>query len=463
MILYIFAEVCEGRVQPEFVGEIHFWRGLWQKSRANERVNKDSLAATLPRRVYLLGWISLFADIASEMVYPIIPIYATTVLMAKPTALGLIEGVAAAIVSFMRGWSGWHSDRLGRRVPYIQWGYGLSALGKPLLAVPFGWVGVLIARSVDRVGKGLRTTARDALIVDSVDKSQYGQAFGLHRSMDTTGAFLGGVLAIVMLIVWPGDLRWIFLVAFLPGLVSVAITFLIKEPRTDAESQLPAKAVPLSMTGFPPAYWRAVVIALVFGLANSSDTFLLLKANQVFEGLAGFDWLRNLLPESAVDAHFPLILTTLAYLLYNIAYVAFSYPAGLVSDRIGRWGVIGVGWLLYAAVYAGFAFTGAGSIWWLFLLYGVYIGLADGVGKALVADHAPPDRRGTALGIYFMAMGFATIAGNLLTGWLYTAYSPAAAFITGAALAVFAVVLIPLTARVGRTPSQGQEMPGQGV
>jgi MFS family permease len=401
----------------------------------------------LPRRVYLLGWISLFADVASEMVYPIIPIYATAVLMVQPTGLGLIEGVAAAIVSFMRGWSGWHSDRAGRRVPYIQWGYGLSALGKPLLALPFGWFGVLFARSLDRVGKGLRTTARDALIVDSVDKDQYGQAFGLHRAMDTTGAFLGGVLALVMLIVWPGDLRWIFLVAFLPGLVSVAITFLIKEPENHSEAK---PILDPDSKGFSPWFWRAVAIALVFGLANSSDTFLLLKANQVFQGLPGFDWLRGILPKAAVDAHFPLILTTLAYLLYNVAYVAFSYPAGILSDRIGRWGVISVGWLLYAAVYTGFAFAGAGNIWWLFLLYGVYIGLADGVGKALVADHAPPDRRGTALGIYFMGMGFATIFGNLLTGWLWARYSPKVAFMTGAGLAVLAVALIPMTLWVGR-------------
>jgi MFS family permease len=410
----------------------------------------------LPKRVYLLGWISLFADVASEMVYPIIPIYATAVLMAQPTALGMIEGVAAAIVSFMRGWSGWHSDRAGKRVPYIRWGYGLSPLGKPMLALPAGWIGLLAARSVDRLGKGLRSTARDALIADSVDKSQYGQAFGLHRSMDTGGAFLGGVLAILMLIVWPGDLKGIFLVAFLPGLASVAITFLVKEPTKEAFDVPNPESMPLErlrLRSFSPAFWRAVVIATVFGLANSSDTFLLLKANEVFIGIAGFDWLRGLLPKAAVDAHFPLILTTMAYLLYNIAYVALSYPAGLVSDRLGRWGVIGVGWTLYAAVYAGFAFAGGGSIWWLFLLYGVYIGLADGVGKALVADHAPPERRGTALGVYFMALGFATILGNLAMGWIWSAHSPTAAFLTGSGLAVFAVLLIPLTSFVAARKS----------
>ena len=400
-----------------------------------------------PKRVYLLGWVSLFADVASEMVYPVIPIYATAVLMAQPSALGLIEGFAAAIVSFMRGWSGWHSDRRGTRLPYIRIGYGLSAVGKPLIALPGGWITLLIARSLDRFGKGLRTTARDALIAESVEKDQYGKAFGLHRSMDTTGAFLGGVLAVAMLIFWPGDLKWIFLVAFFPGLLSVAITLFVKDsyPSRELEQSQSGATSPVTVGKLPRAFWRAVVVSSIFGLANSSDTFLLLRAHDVFAGGESFSWLKNLLPAHAVQSHFPLILTTLAYLFYNVAYIAFSYPAGVFSDRVGRWGVIGVGWLLYAGVYVGFAFAGGGTIWWLFLLYGIYIGLADGVGKALVSDHSPPDRRGTALGIYYMILGFTTIAGNLATGWIWAAVSPTAAFLTCAGLAILAVLAIPIT------------------
>jgi len=411
------------------------------------------MADRLPKRVYLLGWVSLFADIASEMVYPIIPIYVTTVLMAQPTVLGAIEGFAAAIVSFMRGWSGWHSDRSGRRLPYIRWGYGLSAIGKPMIVLPGGWPMLFLARATDRLGKGIRTTARDALIADSVDKSQYGAAFGLHRSMDTTGAFLGGVVAILLLIVFPGDLRWIFAIAFVPGLLSVLITFRVKDREHEAEPS-DEPVAKLRMRDLPAGYWRAVVIALVFGLANSSDTFLLLRANDVFGGVlknpSAFGGLKGFLSSEVVANHLPLILTTLAYLFYNILYVAFSYPAGLVSDRIGRWKVIGVGWLLYAAVYVGFAYAGRVSIWWLFGLYGVYIGLADGVGKALVADYAPREMRGSALGLYYMAAGFTTIVGNVLAGWLWTSFSPSATFLAGAGLALFAVVLIPLTVRLGR-------------
>ncbi len=402
------------------------------------------MAARLPKRVYLLGWVSLFADIASEMVYPIIPIYITAVLMAQPTVLGLVEGFSAAIVSFMKGWSGWHSDRSGRRLPYIRWGYALSAIGKPMIAFPGGWPMLFLARATDRLGKGIRTTARDALIADSVERTQYGAAFGLHRAMDTTGAFLGGVLAIVLLILIPGDLRWIFLIAFVPGVLSVLITFRVKDRdhETDKKERTFVKLRDLS-----PGYWRAVVIALVFGLANSSDTFLLLRANNVFDGVlkgstTAFQTLRELFPAN----HLPLILTTLTYLFYNLFYVLCSYPAGVISDRIGRWKVIGVGWLLYGAVYLGFAYAGPVSIWLLFGLYGIYIGLADGVGKALVADHAPPEARGAALGFYYMAAGFTTIVGNVLAGWLWTRFSPSATFLAGAILTAVALILIPLTA-----------------
>lgn len=407
----------------------------------------------LPKRVFLLGWVSLFADVASEMVYPIIPIYLTTVLMAQPTVLGWVEGFAAAIVSFMKGWAGWHSDKTGKRVPLIRWGYFLSALGKPMIALPGGWPMLFLARSADRFGKGVRTTARDALIADSVDKSLYGRAFGLHRAMDTTGAFLGGVAAIGLLILIPKDLRLIFLIAFIPGVISVLITFLVKDSdHSDVpkEAAKPVGNLREALKGLPYGYWRAIAITLIFGLANSSDTFLLLKSNDVFVGVlkgngSAFGWLQSLLPADVVANHLPLILTTLTYLFYNILYVAFSYPAGVVSDRIGRWKVIAVGWLLYAAVYAGFAYAGSTSIWWLFGLYGIYIGLADGVGKALVADYAPAESRGAALGFFYMAAGFTTIIGNVLAGWLWSAYSPKATFLAGAALALLALLLIPLT------------------
>lgn len=408
----------------------------------------------LPARVWILGWISLFADIASEMVYPIIPIYVTVVLRAPVAALGAIEGFAEAIVSFMKGWSGWHSDRSGKRVPYVQWGYGLSAIGKPLMALAqVGlWGVVFLARSTDRVGKGLRTTARDALIVDAVEKSQYGRAFGLHRTMDTTGAFLGGLLCLTLLAVMPGNLRGIFLIAILPGFASVALTFLLKDKPVPGVAE--SKVVNLgTIRDMPKGYWRAIAITLIFALANSSDTFLLLRANDLFSKSLktnpdAFGPLLRIFSNSTIGLGPPLILTTLAYVLYNITYVGFSYPAGVLSDRIGRWWVIAVGYVLYAGVYAGFAFATTSTVWFLFAIYGIYQGLTDGVGKALVADYAPAHARGTALGLFYMSAGFLVLLGNVIAGALWDLHGPQATFFFGSSLAVVAVLLIPLTRKL---------------
>jgi MFS family permease len=401
--------------------------------------------------VWLLGWISLFADIASEMVYPIIPFFVTGVLKAPAVVLGAIEGLSEAIVSFMKGWSGWHSDRSGTRVPYIRWGYGLSALGKPLLGLAAGWPLVLLARTSDRFGKGLRTTARDALIADSVDRSQYGRAFGLHRAMDTTGAFLGGVLAVVLLAVIPGDLRRIFLIAAVPGVASVLLTMILRDVRRERPSEQPTTRARLS--ALPRGYWRAVGITLLFGLANSSDTFLLLRAQGLFGDAlkrdpSAFGGLLDRFGQAAVTLSGPLILTTLAYLLYNLLFVGVSYPAGVLSDRVGRWRVIAAGYFLYALVYAGFAYATTAWVWVLFAVYGVYNGLTQGVNKALVADHAPADSRGTALGFFFMASGFMTLLGNLIAGALWDNVGPHAAFWFGSVTALVALALIPMTGGV---------------
>jgi MFS family permease len=402
----------------------------------------------LPRRVWLLGWISLFADVASEMVYPIIPYFVTGILKAPVWALGASEGLSEAVVSFMKGWSGWHSDRSGKRVPYIRWGYGLSALGKPLLGLASAWPLVLVARTTDRIGKGLRTTARDALLADSVDKSRYGAAFGLHRAMDTTGAFLGGVLAIVLLAAVPNDLRRIFLIAAVPGLASVLLTMVLRDVRKTAEVDRTSARARLSE--LPPAYWRAFGITLLFALANSSDTFLLLRAQGVFtQAIAAhpqeYGGFLDRFGHAAATMTGPLILSTLAYLLYNLMFVGFSYPAGLVSDRIGRWKVIATGYMLYALVYYGFSFATSVSVWALFALYGVYNGLTQGVGKALVAEQASPESRGTALGFFYMCAGGMTLIGNILAGFLWDQFGPSATFLFGSVVALMAVVLIPLT------------------
>ncbi|MCO5297626.1 MAG: MFS transporter [Fimbriimonadaceae bacterium] len=379
------------------------------------------------RRVWHLGWISFFADISSEMAYPAIPLFLKNVLKAPVAAIGLVEGVAEALVSIMKGLSGIHSDRSGRRTPYLQWGYGLSALGKPMIALATVWPMVLLARVTDRLGKGIRTPARDALLADTVDASRRGEAFGIHRAMDTAGALVGVLLALALLYWMPDGYRTLFLLAAIPGAISVVLTLRLTEatPVEDPETGEPApRPAPISVRDLPRGYWRALALAIVFALGNSSDTFLLLRAQNLGYSAA-----------AAIGA----------YALYNVTYALLSRPMGLLSDRLGRWRVLGAGWLVYAGVYVGFATLGAHAVWPLFAVYGIYMGFTDGVGKALVADHAPAGSRGTALGFFYFASGFATLASSLIAGLLWDRIGAAAPFWFGAACAVVAAALIPVT------------------
>lgn len=381
----------------------------------------------IPPRVVKLGWISLFADVSSEMVYPVLPLFLASTLKAPALAMGLVEGIAEALVSFMRGWSGWHSDRMGRRLPYVQVGYLCSALGKPLLALAFAWPLVLGGRVLDRFGKGLRGPARNALLVESVEPSMYGRAFGFHGAMDTAGALIGVIIAMILLASLPGQYRLIFVLAFIPGLIAWLLTLRLGEAKTPVErSETAACALHWRSIRFPRPYWRAVALSLVFGLGNSSNTFLLLRAKEL--GLSDF-------------------LVTLAYAIYNVAFVLISYPAGNLSDRVGRWPLMAGGWIVYAATYLGFAFANAFWLWPLFVLYGCFDGIIRGVGPALVADHAPTHARGYAMGLFAMLAGFTTLAASLITGMLWDQVSAQAAFLTCSAFALLAVVLIPLTMR----------------
>ncbi|MBX7132731.1 MAG: MFS transporter [Fimbriimonadaceae bacterium] len=381
----------------------------------------------LPKEVWKLGWISLFADVSTEMVYPLIPLFLTEVLKAPARALGLVEGVSESIVSILKGWSGLRSDKIGRRLPFVQTGYGLSAAGKPLLALAWAWPLVLVGRGVDRVGKGIRGTARDALLTDVTPSDLRGAAFGIHRAMDTAGALIGVLLAGLLLIWLPGQYRLIFLLAAIPGFAALYLTFRVKEtnpPEIPADTS--AKA---TLTAMPRGYWSALGLTVLFGLANSSDTFLLLRASKL--GLSD-------------------VQVIWTYALYNVTYMLMAYPAGVLSDRIGRWWVMGAGWALYALVYAGFATQGVPWLVPLFALYGIYIGLTKGVSAALVADHAPKDRRGSAMGLFYFATGLATLAASALTGLLWDLASPQVALGTAGAMAAVAAIAVPIAAWVAK-------------
>jgi len=361
------------------------------------------------------------------MSYPVLPLFLRGVLKTPVEIIGLVEGISESIVSFMKGWAGFRSDRVGKRTPFIKWGYGLSTVGKTLVGFAYAWPTVLVARSLDRVGKGIRTTARDAMIADAVEPSDYGKAFGFHRAMDTAGAFVGVAIALLLLTLLPGQYRTIFLIAAIPGAVSVMVALRLKEiPAAVTEGPDERPTFRDTIGSLTPAYWKALMITSLFGLANTSDAFLLIRAKDV--GLSD-------------------VQVILAYMAYNLVVVLLSTWAGKWSDRVGRWKAIGLGWGLYAITYAAFPSATGPFIWMAFALYGVYYAFSQGTSKALVADHSPARVRAGAMGLFYMVSGVATIVGNAVMGVIWQMASPAMAFYIAAALAAIAALSIPLVRR----------------
>ena len=405
----------------------------------------------LPRAVWLLSWVSFFADVSGELVYPVLPLFLVHVLGSTKAQLGGIEGAAVLVVAIMSAYAGFRSDRSKRRVPWIRAGYGLPVLGKAVIAVASAWPVVLGGRLLDRFGKGLRGAPRDALIADAAGAEQRGRAFGVHRAFDTAGALVG-VLGAAFLLWWltgtpartaaaagaagvqvaaetPAWVyRLIFGIGSALGLAALVLTFLVREsepspdprpcpgPRPRVARRRPAP--------FSRSYRAMLAVLVLFSLANSSDTFLLLRAS---------------------DLGFSPWTVVLVYALYNVTYAALSYPAGAWSDRWGRWRLIAVGWGIYAGVYAGFAWLPASRAWglWpLMALYGAYMALTDGVGKALIADLAPRERRGAAMGLYYALTGLTTLLASVAAGLLWDHFGAPAAFLLGAGSATVALVAL---------------------
>ena len=381
--------------------------------------------AGLPRNVVLLGVTSFFADVSTEMIYPIVPIFLTTTLGAPVAAVGLIEGVAESTASLMKLVSGWLSDRLGRRLPLVISGYGLAAAGKLVLAAAYAWPVVLLARFIDRFGKGMRGSPRDALIADSTPAALRGRAFGLHRSMDTAGAVVGPLLGLALVALLDERLRLVFLIAAVPGFLSIASLLPVKDRRA-AEGA--AQPVPLTLRGLDRRLLLFFGAALIFSLGNSSDIFLILRAK---------------------DLGLSTTAAVLAYVVFNFVYMSAALPAGILSDRVGRRRVYVVGLVVFAAVYAGLALADdAAYVWPLFAVYGLYIALTEGVGRAFVVDLAPVERRASLLGLHGMLTGFAALFASAIAGVLWDVvgvWAPFALGATGAALA--AVLLVGLSLR----------------
>jgi len=381
----------------------------------------------LPANVRKLGWISLANDAASELAYPIVPLFLTVTLGAPVAIVGLIEGIAEAIATGVRLLSGWVSDRTGdRRKPWIIGGYGASTVARAMLAAAPGWGLVLAGRIVDRFGKGARSTPRDALIRDSTPAELLGSSFGYHRAMDTAGAVLGPLLAVILLESGVA-LRGILWVACALGVITLVVLRGVRE--APGHDRARAAAVVAEREALPPIFWGALVVWVLFSLGNSSDAFLVLRARDLGLGV---------------------VVVVLAYAVYNVIYCSLSWPFGALSDRVPRSLLLGGGLAVFALVYFGFAVTSRGwTVWPLFAVYGVYIAATEGVARAWIADTLP-DRAavGTAYGIFFLTTAAASLVASVVAGVLWTYVSPRAPFVVGAAAAVLALVVL-LTLELG--------------
>lgn len=413
---------------------------------AGERA-KDSLwrrYRRLPVAVFAISVVSLLNDASSEMIYPLLPLFLASTLGASPAAIGTIEGAAESISGLIKLFSGYWSDRRGRRKGFVVFGYALAGGVRPLLGLATAWPQVLAIRLTDRIGKGIRSAPRDAMIADSAAVGERGLAFGFHRAMDHAGAVIGPLLAYFVLSIVAenrnapsaDDFTALFLIASVPALCAVLVAaFFVREKRRtndaraatmDATSEAKAvnaePPVKLSLRGFDGNFKRFLVILALFTLSNSSDVFLLLRAREAGVSVASI----------------PLLWAAL-----HVSKVLSSLIGGDLSDRFGRKRLIAGGWILYAAVYTGFAFVSSvGEAWALFLIYGIYFGLTEGTEKALVADLVRPGQRGTAFGLYNLAFSVTVFPASLLMGALWNAFGAPTAFLTSVGISLIATLLL---------------------
>lgn len=369
--------------------------------------------------VLILGLVSFFTDVSSEMIYPLLPMFLTTLLGAGPAFLGVIEGVAESTASLLKLWSGIVSDRVRHRKRLVLAGYSISALMRPLIGSAGSPFAVLLIRTGDRVGKGIRTSPRDALIADSVDPSLRGKAYGFHRSMDHAGALVGPLIATVLLAYFVKDLRSVFWLAAVPG--AIAVLLIVWKVREAERTPLPKQQLQLALLPAGPLR-RYLLILFLFTLGNSSDAFLLLKAGAV--GVPAF--------------RLPLLWAFL-----HLVKMLSSMPFGALSDRIGRRSVIVSGWCVYSLSYLGFGLAGSEwQIWLLFGLYGLFFGLTEGVEKAFLADMAQPALRGAAFGWYNFAVGSGALPASIVFGYIWQRFGSVAPFAFGALLSALSAVLL---------------------
>jgi len=386
------------------------------------------------KNIFFTGLVSFFMDMSSEMIYPLVPVFLASVLGVNKSLIGLIEGIAESSASLLKVFSGWLSDRIGNRKNLMIAGYAISTLSRPLMATAGTWQRILGARFIDRLGKGIRTAPRDAIIAESSKASHLARSFSFHRSMDTLGAVAGPGLAYLLLQAFTDDYRRVFWLSMIPGVIAVLIIiWFIKEKKNPAaDKQKPPR---LSLKVFD---WRVkcfILIAALFALGNSSDAFLILRAQQL--GIS-------------------TVMIPIVYLTFNLVYALCGIPAGIAADRFGMKRIILAGFILFAALYYGFAVaTTPSGVWALFALYGVFMGLTEGIQKAYLATIIPSALKATAFGVFATAVGLAQLPASLIAGLLWDRLSPSATFYFGAATASLAALLFAaMIVYSSRTPGE---------
>lgn len=379
-----------------------------------------AVRSRLPTAVVALGFVSLFMDMSSEMIHALLPLYLVGTLGASALMVGLIEGAGEATAQITKLFSGYFSDRSGRRKPLVVLGYGLSALTKPLFALAGSPMLVLGARMADRVGKGIRGAPRDALIADMVPPEQRGAAYGLRQSMDTVGAVVGPLLAVLFMFVFSGDVPLVFGVAIVPAVLAVAVLVVfVREPPRQSSPSVPVRLNRANLRLLGTGVWTAILIGSALTLARISEAFMILRASEAGLSLA----------------HAPFVLVVM-----NVVYAATAWPAGNLSDRIGKTGLLTVGFAVLVAADLLLAFgQGLPTIFAGVGLWGLHMGLTQGLLSALVADATPVPLRGTAFGLFSLMTGLAMLIGNGVAGALWAGFGSAATFATGAVVAAFAL------------------------
>lgn len=376
----------------------------------------------IPKNVFILGLVSFFNDVASEMIYPVVPIFLTTVLQAPVSIVGLIEGLAEGTASIAKFIFGYLSDKARKRKIFAVTGYSMAALSKILIGFASSWVFVLFARFIDRTGKGIRTSARDSLLLENATSKNKGFIFGFHRAFDSLGAVIGPILALLLLQIVHEDIRSIFLLAFISALLSVILlTFAIQEQtkKSRLKQEIPFK---FSLRNINPNFKFFFIVSIIFALGNSSDAFLILRSQNL--GLT-------------------TTLTVFAYVLYNVSQTVFAAPAGRIADKIGARTVFAAGLIVFSVVYFFFGIIKSPTlIWILFPIYGLYIAFTDGVSKAYIAEFIQKKESGSYFGLYQMGTALATVAASVIGGLLWTIISPSVTFFFGSLMAGLAFIIL---------------------